>query len=271
MADATYFWLKTPETSHTFPPCSTPFLISQRQQLSCLMLYCSNLIKQKHFQVVNNRTSLKSHQPPSPLSSCPFKLSTKLASRSTYFRYGSSSHRTTFRIMTKLTADSEPSKFEYRIGRGEQGVLTFEPYKSELLPLWRFRTVELATKSSQDLWERFEQYEEGGDFVGMDMARKFIQMVSRISFLHDQHRYDSSHRLKLAWVSNLIKKTLGCIDGTIAAGSQLRKLPPKSFLLHDITLTLSYSHLISYTKRAPTKPPFPIPSQLPTPNSQPPH
>lgn len=68
-------------------------------------------------------------------------------------------------------------KFSYRIGRGEQGVLTFEPYKSKLLPLWRFRTVELAKKSSQDLWQRFEEYEKEDDFVGMDMSRKFIQMV----------------------------------------------------------------------------------------------
>ena len=32
----------------------------------------------------------------------------------------------------------------YRIGKGEQGVLLVEPYKSELLPHWRFRTPELA-------------------------------------------------------------------------------------------------------------------------------
>jgi hypothetical protein len=65
----------------------------------------------------------------------------------------------------------------YSIGRGEQGVLTFEPYKSSLLPLWRFRTTELARKSAQDLWERFERYDRDDDFVGMDMTRKFIQMV----------------------------------------------------------------------------------------------
>lgn len=65
----------------------------------------------------------------------------------------------------------------YRIGRGEQGVLTFEPYKSSLLPLWRFRTPEVARKSSKDLWARFEQYDREDDFVGMDMCRKSIQMV----------------------------------------------------------------------------------------------
>ena len=68
-------------------------------------------------------------------------------------------------------------RMSYRIGRGEQGVLTFEPYKSALLPLWRFRTVEIARKSSDDLWRAFLDYDREGDFVGMDMARKFIQMV----------------------------------------------------------------------------------------------
>ena len=32
----------------------------------------------------------------------------------------------------------------YAIGRGEQGVLLVEPYKSELLPHWRFKNPEIA-------------------------------------------------------------------------------------------------------------------------------
>ena len=67
-------------------------------------------------------------------------------------------------------------RMSYRIGRGETGVLTFEPYKSYLLPLWRFRTPPIARKSSTDLWEQFLSYDKADDFVGMDMARKFIQM-----------------------------------------------------------------------------------------------
>jgi hypothetical protein len=64
----------------------------------------------------------------------------------------------------------------YRIGKGEQGVLLVEPYKSELLPLWRFRTPEIARASADALYERFVAYRDAGDFVGMDMARKFLQM-----------------------------------------------------------------------------------------------
>lgn len=29
----------------------------------------------------------------------------------------------------------------YRVGKGEQGVLLVEPYKGEILPHWRFKTV----------------------------------------------------------------------------------------------------------------------------------
>ncbi|KAL8812701.1 MAG: hypothetical protein Q9223_000499 [Gallowayella weberi] len=67
-------------------------------------------------------------------------------------------------------------RMSYRIGRGEQGVLTFQPYKSALLPHWKFRTLPIAKASSHSLWEKFLQYERDDDFVGMDMARKFIQM-----------------------------------------------------------------------------------------------
>lgn len=64
----------------------------------------------------------------------------------------------------------------YPIGRGEQGVLLAEPYKSELLPLWRFRTVPIAEESARALTEKFHAYLGEGDFVGADMARKFLQM-----------------------------------------------------------------------------------------------
>ncbi|KAH8668719.1 hypothetical protein BX600DRAFT_538730 [Xylariales sp. PMI_506] len=73
-------------------------------------------------------------------------------------------------------APAREVRMSYRIGRGEQGVLTFEPYKSALLPLWRFRTAPLARRSAADLWACFEGFGDRRDFVGMDMSRKFIQM-----------------------------------------------------------------------------------------------
>ncbi|WLV24403.1 DUF4385 domain-containing protein [Aciduricibacillus chroicocephali] len=64
----------------------------------------------------------------------------------------------------------------YRVGKGEQGVLLVEPYKSEILPHWRFKTPPIAEESAKRIHEMFEEYRRNDDFVGMDMARKFIQM-----------------------------------------------------------------------------------------------
>lgn len=64
----------------------------------------------------------------------------------------------------------------YRVGVGEQGVLLVQPYKGEILPHWRFATPELARKSSETIYALFLDYLAAGDFVGADMARKFLQM-----------------------------------------------------------------------------------------------
>jgi hypothetical protein len=64
----------------------------------------------------------------------------------------------------------------YRIGKGEQGVLLVEPYKSEILPHWRFKTAAEAKRSSAKIYRMFVAYVKAGDFPGADMARKFLQM-----------------------------------------------------------------------------------------------
>jgi hypothetical protein len=84
----------------------------------------------------------------------------------------------------------------YRVGRGEQGVLRVEPYKGELLPLWRFATPEVARRSAAALYRRFLVYLKGGDFVGADMARKFLQMgytrARRYANYKGGRKYDES-------------------------------------------------------------------------------
>ena len=64
----------------------------------------------------------------------------------------------------------------YRIGRGEQGVFHAEHYKYELLPLWSFKDAAAAEESADAIYERFLRYKDEGDFVGMDVARKYLQM-----------------------------------------------------------------------------------------------
>ena len=95
---------------------------------------------------------------------------------------------------------AQPEK--YLIGRGEQGVLIAEPYKSEILLFWKFKTVAAAKQSAGKIYELFEDYGKAADFVGMDMARKFLQMGFTRARRYANHpsgrKYDAVSRERLA-------------------------------------------------------------------------
>ncbi len=100
-----------------------------------------------------------------------------------------------FRMMQKFdyTLDFKTIDFRqhpelYRVGKGEQGVLLVEPYKDEILPHWRFKTPDIARQSAQKIYELFLAYKQQKDFVGMDMARKFLQMGYTRSRRYANHR-----------------------------------------------------------------------------------
>ncbi|GCE12929.1 DUF4385 domain-containing protein [Tengunoibacter tsumagoiensis] len=94
------------------------------------------------------------------------------------FDYGLDYQTTNFREQPHL----------YRVGKGEQGVLLVEPYKSEILPYWHFKTPAIAQESSEKIYQLFLAYKEQQDFVGMDMARKFLQMGYTRSRRYANHR-----------------------------------------------------------------------------------
>ena len=77
---------------------------------------------------------------------------------------------------------------QYIVGKGEQGVLLVEPYKSEILPHWRFKDPVTATKSAKAIYTLFKDYKKANDFVGMDMARKFLQMGYTRSRRYANHK-----------------------------------------------------------------------------------
>jgi len=64
----------------------------------------------------------------------------------------------------------------YRYQSGEQGVFKVQPYKDELLPHWGFKDEDTAEDAVAALREQYDAYREQADFVGMDMARKYLQM-----------------------------------------------------------------------------------------------
>ena len=82
----------------------------------------------------------------------------------------------------------------YRIGKGEQGVLLVEPYKSEILPHWRFKTPDIARESSEKIYSLFEDYLQQDDFVGADMARKFLQMGYTRSRRYANHKSGQKYK-----------------------------------------------------------------------------
>ena len=71
--------------------------------------------------------------------------------------------------------DEETRKL-YRIGRGEQGVLLVRPYTNDICAHWRFVDEATARDSSATIYKMFLGFKAKGDFIGMDMARKFLEM-----------------------------------------------------------------------------------------------
>ena len=70
----------------------------------------------------------------------------------------------------------EKNRKLYRIGRGEQGVLLVRPYTNDICSHWRFVNENIARKSADKIYSMFLDYKDKQDFIGMDMARKFLEM-----------------------------------------------------------------------------------------------
>ena len=87
----------------------------------------------------------------------------------------------------------------YRIGRGEQGVLLVEPYKSDICKYWKFATLEQAKVSASTIFEMFQGYRDRKDFIGMDMCRKFLEMGFTRSRRYANHKdgkkYDENRNI----------------------------------------------------------------------------
>jgi len=88
----------------------------------------------------------------------------------------------------------------YRIGRGEQGVLLVRPYTNDICAHWRFVDVPTAIKSSDKIYEMFLEYKRKKDFIGMDMARKFLEMgftrARRYANHNSGRKYDSGGKVR---------------------------------------------------------------------------
>ena len=88
----------------------------------------------------------------------------------------------------------------YRIGRGEQGVLLVRPYTNDICKYWRFKTIDIAKKSSKKIFNMYNDYKQQKDFIGMDMCRKFLEMgftrARRYANYRSGKKYDSNGNIK---------------------------------------------------------------------------
>ena len=95
--------------------------------------------------------------------------------------------------------DTETRKL-YRIGRGEQGVLLVRPYTDDICAHWRFKSPDIAVKSSNRIYAMYLDYRDNKDFIGMDMCRKFLEMgftrARRYANHHSGQKYDSCGKIK---------------------------------------------------------------------------
>jgi hypothetical protein len=105
------------------------------------------------------------------------------------------------RYLWKHDVDYRAHSMKYRVGKGEQGVLICEPYKSEIIPQWRFKTASIANQSAKMIFAMFVAYLKDGDFVGADMARKFLQMgytrARRYANYKGGRKYDKTNNYAL--------------------------------------------------------------------------
>jgi len=97
----------------------------------------------------------------------------------------------------KSDIDYRENPHLYHIGRGQQGVLTCEPYKSELHPLWRFKTPHQAQESCENILYKFYIYIKEDDFVGADMAKKYLHMG--FTRARRYYNHSSGTKFKLYW------------------------------------------------------------------------
>ena len=99
-----------------------------------------------------------------------------------------------------LDFSDEKNRNLYRIGRGEQGVLLVRPYTNIICNHWRFKTPPEAIKSANKIFSIYLDYRDAGDFIGMDMCRKFLEMgftrARRYANHNSGKKYDSEGNVR---------------------------------------------------------------------------
>ena len=80
---------------------------------------------------------------------------------------------------SEIDYSKNPDK--YKKSRGSQGVYTVSPYKDILLPMFKFDTPSNASRSAKLIFDKYLDYRKDNDYIGMDMARKYLVLGKKMS------------------------------------------------------------------------------------------
>ena len=129
----------------------------------------------------------------------------------------------------------------YRIGRGEQGVLLVRPYTNIICNYWRFKTPKIAVQSANKIFSLYLDYRDAGDFIGMDMCRKFLEMGFTRARRYANH---NSGRKYKKGTNEILPQEEDHMTSKYAESARIfkhvRDIVAKS---EDYVRTVSYTHL----------------------------
>ena len=96
--------------------------------------------------------------------------------------------------------DYKKNPEEYSVSKGVSGVFSVSPYKDQIIKHFTFKNIEQSKASAEKIYNMFEEYRDKKDFVGMDMARKFLELgylqSLRFSKFSGGKKYTKSGNLK---------------------------------------------------------------------------
>ncbi len=132
-------------------------------------------------------------------------------------------------VVDAKKVDFKKQPHRYRIGKGEQGVLSTQPYTRIIGAFWRFKTEADAVVSADMIFYIFFYYVSQNDFVGADIAKKYLQMgftrARRYANFPSGRKYKSKYCIKESSTANMTSEKANAAGVFLLYWEQARILP----------------------------------------------
>lgn len=77
----------------------------------------------------------------------------------------------------------------YEVTNDLGGMYICEPYKTDLLSVWKFTDIKVSKSSALKLRDMFFSYVKCGDFVGADLTKKYLKAGSEKKVIDEKCRF----------------------------------------------------------------------------------